>query len=170
MTLATENKQQESFGFAWSHSQRHARGWVVFISNIQSWLRSLGFSWEGNRISGRDEPPLSSVFLLTYSNTGLASTVTTKKTTTNYRQHYYLPTQSAMREKFTAETVDGNEPNIVSWNARLQSIVDEDYPEATGGYGRTRKEQLSSSLNMQYLVFENTYNRTRGVTPSSARP
>lgn len=75
-----------------------------------------------------------------------------------------------MREKFTAETVDGNEPNIVSWNARLQSIVDEDYPEATGGYGRTRKEQLSSSLNMQYLVFENTYNRTRGVTPSSARP
>lgn len=83
---------------------------------------------------------------------------------TGYDLHRYLenynrlltipasdPHPKRNRKTFEAEFVDGNDPEIVAWRQRHPGILDEDYPEATGGYGRTTRGLLSER-NMRHLI------------------
>ena len=83
---------------------------------------------------------------------------------TGYDLHRYLKTYNILRtipasdphpkrnrKTFEAEFVDGNDPDIVAWRQRHPGILDEDYPEAAGGYGRTTRGLLSER-NMQHLI------------------
>ena len=176
--LAAANKQQESFGFAWSQSQRHAGG-LFSSATLSELIKEPEVFLSGNDIS-REYRELTTALIAEMNRLCLPVNINARYGSspvftdtgsqekfwrrTGYGLHRYkenydkLPTAPPSdphpkrnRKKFAAEFVDGNETDIVSWNARHPNIVDEDYPEATGGYGRTRRGLLSS-LNMQYLV------------------
>lgn len=55
------------------------------------------------------------------------------------------------RKRFEAGLIDSSHPDIVAWEKRHPNVIDEDYPEATAGYGSTRRG-LTSKANMRYLI------------------
>lgn len=57
------------------------------------------------------------------------------------------------RKRSNPENVDSNDPMILAWMERHPGLIDEDYPEATAGYGGTRRRLFSQS-NMKYLFTE----------------
>lgn len=55
------------------------------------------------------------------------------------------------RKRFNADYIDDNHPDVVAWKQRHPGLLDEDYPEATAGYGGTRRG-IHSMGSINYLV------------------
>lgn len=83
---------------------------------------------------------------------------------TGYRLHDYKanydklkalpasdPRPKRDRKRFQADFVDGKDPAIVAWEKRHPGILDEDYPEAMGGYDSTSRGLVSLAA-MKYLI------------------
>jgi len=76
----------------------------------------------------------------------------------NYKENYdKLPTAPASdlhskrdRKRFETGYVDANDARILAWKKQHPMILDEDFPEVTGTYGRTRRGLLFSTMN--YLI------------------
>ncbi|KAE8167487.1 hypothetical protein BDV40DRAFT_295593 [Aspergillus tamarii] len=53
--------------------------------------------------------------------------------------HPLIPPPKRDRKRFNADSIDGNHPDILAWQRHHPGLVDEDYHEATGGYGATTR-------------------------------
>lgn len=170
--LAAAEKEEDSFGYAWSHSQRHAGG--LFSSTTVSETAKIllldeNASREYRELTATLVAEMHRLCLPVNIRDGYGSSpvITDPKSQekfwrrTGYRLHHYkenynkLPT-SDPRPKvdgkwFKAGCVDANDPKILSWKERHPMVLDEDFPMATGSYGRTRRGLLSS-YTMNYLI------------------
>lgn len=178
VVLAAAEKEEESFGFAWSHSQRHAGG--LFSSAAIAELMNEPPFLSPNEDTSREYHEMTTALVAEMHRLCLpvniqagygSSPVFTDNESqekfwqrTGYDLHRYLenynrlltipasdPHPKRNRKTFEAEFVDGNDPEIVAWGQRHPGILDEDYPEATGGYGRTTRGLLSER-NMRHLI------------------
>lgn len=164
--LVAAEKDQDSFGYVWSHSQRHAGG-LFSSAAISEMVKEPPFlppALDHDTFRKYREfttallAEMHRLCLLANIEEGFGSSPVFSDPKsqekfwkrTGYSLHHYkgnydkLPTAPASdphpkrnRKMFEAGLIDGDNPEIVAWRERHPLIVDEDFPEATGGYGRT---------------------------------
>ncbi|PLB41467.1 uncharacterized protein BDW47DRAFT_99117 [Aspergillus candidus] len=179
-TLAAAETEQEPFGFAWSNSQRHAGG-LFSSAAISELVKEPPFLPPApDEDTSREYRELTTALVAEmhrlclpvnidygYGSSPVFSDPESQEKfwkRTGYSLHHYkenydkLPTALASdphpkrdRKKFEAGFIDGDDPEIVAWKERYPLVVDEDFPEATGGYGRTARGLLSP-WSLKYLM------------------
>ncbi|KAE8151352.1 hypothetical protein BDV25DRAFT_171567 [Aspergillus avenaceus] len=180
LILAASGRDQESFGFVWSHSQRHAGG-LFSSATISELLKepsqlpddadqdtSRQYRHVINSLVGE----MNRLCLPINIDEGYGSSpVFTDNESqerfwrrTGYSLYQYKanydklqtipasdPHPKRDRKRFHAMFVDDSDPAIVAWNKRHPGILDVDYPEATGGYGGTLRGLVSFGT-IRYLI------------------
>ena len=184
--LVAAETEEDSFGYVWSHSQRHAGG-LFSSAAISELVKEPPFlPPASDQDTSREYRELTTAIVAEMHRLCLPANIKegygsspvfsdpksqekfwkrTGYSLNHYEDNYNkLPTALASdphpkrnRKKFEAGFIDGNDPEIVAWRERHPLIVDEDFPEATGGYGRTIRG-LVSPWSMKYLMQQ--YSRT----------
>jgi hypothetical protein len=178
--LAAAEREEESFGFAWSHSQRHAGGLFSAATITELAQEPSSPPSDVDKDAAREyRHMISAVTAEMYrlclpvniaNDYGSTPVFTDDKTQekfwrrTGYDLHQYKtnferlktvpasdPHPKHNRKKFDASFVDDEHPDIVAWKERHPGIFDADYPEATAGYGSTNRG-LFSNFSMEYLI------------------
>lgn len=180
VVLAAAKHNQESFGFVWSLSQRHAGG-VFSAAALEELMK------EPASLPSGTEPDESRTYLKltldllstsrrlclpvnisSYGSTPVFSDGKFRNDKfwrrTGYQLHDYKSNYDKLRKipasdphpkfdrkSFDAMDVDGMDRRIVEWEKRHPDVVDPYYPEATGAYGSTRRG-FTSRGNLLYLA------------------
>ena len=177
--LAAAGSEEDSFGFVWSHSQRHAGG-LFSSATISELIKDPAQLPEGTDpdLAGEYSRMTADITAEMYRlclpgnipDYG-SSPVFTDPTNsdkfwhrTGYALHHYKANYDALeripasdphpkrnRKKYVGGMIDGNEPELLEWTKRHPGVFDEDYPEATAGYGSTRRG-LRSHKNMNHII------------------
>lgn len=177
--LAAAGPEEDSFGFVWSHSQRHAGG--LFSSATVSELMK-----DPEQLPEGTDPDLSREYSrMTADITaemyrlclpgnipayGSSPVFTDPMSSdkfwrrTGYALHHYKTNYDALqripasnphpkqnRKKYIDGIIDSNEPDVVEWEKRHPGVSDEDNPEATARYGGTRRG-LGSRKNISHII------------------
>ncbi|KAE8313932.1 hypothetical protein BDV41DRAFT_576355 [Aspergillus transmontanensis] len=164
VVLAAANRNEESFGFVWSHTQRHAGGLLSAATITDLCKEPIGLPQDASEDTSREYRTLTMEITAEMNRLCLPANVTafygfspvfsdreSQKRfwrRTGYNLHDY---RTNFDRRFIADSIDGTHPDILAWQTRHPGVVDEDYPEATGGYGATSRG-LVASRSMRYLI------------------
>ena len=177
--FATAESEQETFGTVLSNSQRHA-GCLLSTSAITKLLQepaelppdadedtSIEYKNHTNAI-------LSQIYRLffpgnisDYGSTPVFPSPNNQEKfwertvyalhdyRSNYNQLKKIPASDPYSKrghnKYEGGLIDSSHPEL-TWEKRHSDVVDDEYPEATAGYGSTKKG-LKSKTDMGYLIF-----------------
>jgi hypothetical protein len=188
--LAATEEEQESFGFVWSHSQRHAGGLFSSAAIAELLKEPSSLPPDAEADTSRTYREMTAALVSEmhrlclpanikdgYGLSPLFSDIQSQEKfwwRTGYSLYGYKanydklrtlpasdPHPKADQKKFEAGCIDGNHCEIVAWNERHPGLLDEDYPEATGGYGSTRRGLLSrSKINYLYAAYLRSHPET----------
>ena len=178
--LAAAKSDEESFGFAWSHSQRHGGG-VFSAATLSELLNEpIEMPPDANTDTSREYMELTTAILAemlrlclpvnipAYGSTPVFTDAEGKTEKfwkrTGYELHNYMrnyqklrkiaasdPHPKRNRKKFDANFIDDKDPDVVAWHERHPGVFDPEFPEATAGYGGSRRG-LDSKSNLKFLI------------------
>ncbi|KAE8341464.1 hypothetical protein BDV24DRAFT_163302 [Aspergillus arachidicola] len=178
--LAAANRNEESFGFVWSHTQRHAGGLFSAATITELCKEPISLPQGASEDTSREYRKLTTEITAEMNRLCLPANITAFYGSspvfsdresqerfwrrTGYNLHDYRtnfgrlqtlppsdPHPKRDRRRFIADSIDGTHPDILAWQQRHPGVVDEDYPEATGGYGATSRG-LVAHRSMRYLI------------------
>lgn len=184
--LATAEPEQETFGTAWSNSQRHA-GCLFSTSTITKLLQEPpelppdadeDTTIEYKKLTNAILSQMYRLFLPgNISDYGLTPVFSSPNNQekfweragyalhdyrSNYNQLKKFPASDPHpkqdRKRFEDGLVDSSHPDIIVPEQRHSDVVDDEYPEAIAGYGSTRRG-LKNKTDMNYLI--SRYMRTQ---------
>ncbi|KAL2829680.1 hypothetical protein BDW59DRAFT_170368 [Aspergillus cavernicola] len=186
VVLAAAESDQESHGFVWTHSQRHAGGLFSAATITELLKEPCSLPEDASKDTSRNYQELVTALTAETHRLCLPANISefmgsspvftdphnqekfwhrTGYSLHNYKANYSRlktipasdPHPKRTRKKF-AEIVDGNDPDIVAWRERHPGILDEDFPEATASYGSTTRGLLSKA---SILYFFQLYQQSR---------
>lgn len=179
--LAAAGREEESFGFEWSLSQRHCGG-LFSSSTLTELLKepsslpsdvdedtSRQYKQMANSIIAEmlrlclpeNIPDYGSKPVFTDPNDPAKFWKRTGYTLHEYKRNYSSlrklspsdPHPKTNRKEFNPMFTDDKHPDILAWNDRHPGILDPEYPMATGGYGGTTRG-LTSPTSIKFLINE----------------
>ena len=179
--LASAGPEEDLFGFVWSHSQRYAGGLFssATISELMKDPEQLSegtdpdLSREYSRMT-TDMSMTAEIYRLCLpenipaygSSPSFTDPMNSDKfwRRTGYALHHYKANYDTLQripasnphpkqncKKYIDGIIDSNEPDVIEWGKRHPGVFDEDYPEATAGYGGTR-QGLGSRKNISHII------------------
>ncbi|KAF5857449.1 hypothetical protein ETB97_005763 [Aspergillus alliaceus] len=187
VVMAAAKRNEESFGFVWSHSQRHAGGLFSAATVTELCEEPTTLPEDASQDTSREYRKLTTQISAEMNRLCLPANITAFYGSspvfsdresqekfwrrTGYSLHDYQtnfdklhtippsdPHPKRDRKRFSADSTDGTHPDILAWEQRHQGVIDEDYPEATGGYGATSRGLVAPG-SMRYLI--NRYLRAK---------
>lgn len=183
VVLAAAKKSQDSFGFVWSHSQRHAGG-LFSAATVAELLKEPSLPADVGGEAPRTYCEMTTALVAEMHRLCLPANVANRLGSspvfsdpssqelfwrrTGYQLHSYRqnwerlrtipasdPHPKRNRKLFEGTFLDENDPKFKAqaeaWRQRHPGVLDEDYPEATGGYGGTTRG-LFGRENLRYLI------------------
>ncbi|KKK19894.1 hypothetical protein AOCH_000198 [Aspergillus ochraceoroseus] len=180
VVLAAAKRNEESFGFVWSHSQRHAGGLCSATTITELYQEPATLPEDASQDTAREYRKLTTQMTAEINRLCLPANITTfygsspvfsdresqekfwRRTgynlydyQTNFDRLQTIPPSDPHpkrdRKRSSADSIDGTHPDILAWEQRHPGVIDEDYPEATGGYGATSRG-LVAPHSMRYLI------------------
>ncbi|KAL3477433.1 hypothetical protein BJX99DRAFT_226247 [Aspergillus californicus] len=192
VVLAATEPDDESFGFVWSHSQRHAAGLVSAATVPELLMEPCSLPEDAGEDTSRNYKEMTTVLTAEMHRLCLPTNIEdsmgsspifadphshekfwrrTGYSLYDYKANYNRlktipasdPHPKRNRKKFEG-FVDGNDPDIVAWRERHPGILDEDFPEATASYGSTTRGLVSKGA-MSYFYEQYRQSRPRWECP-----
>ncbi|QKX62715.1 uncharacterized protein TRUGW13939_09877 [Talaromyces rugulosus] len=179
--LAAAQREEESFGFEWSLSQRHCGGLFSSATLTELLKEPSILPSDVDNDTSRQYKQMVNAIIAEMFRLCLPQNITDYGSKpvftdpndltkfwkrTGYTLHEYQKNYSSLtkippsdphpktnRKQFNATFIDDNHPDILAWNARHPGILDPEYPTATGGYGGTSRG-LTSRTNIKFLIHE----------------
>lgn len=177
--LAAADHDQESFGLVWALSQRHAGGLFSATTLKELLQEPTQLPDDADEDMSRTYKQLTTAIVSDMNRLCLPENIPAYGSTpvfsdkaseekfwkrTGYQLHDYKKNYASLkkippsdphpkrnRAKFVDGFVDDSHPDVVVWRQRHPMVIDVDYPDATAGYGSTRRG-IQSRQNMQYLI------------------
>ena len=170
----------ETFETAWSNSQRHA-GCLFSTSTFTKLLQEPAeLPSDADKDTSREYRDLTNAILSQMYRLCLPGNISDYGSTpvfsnpdnqeefwerTGYALHDYRTNYNQLKKipasdphpkqdgkRFEGGLVDSSYPDIIAWEQCHPSVVDDEYPEATAGYGSTRRG-LKNKTDMGYLMY-----------------